>query len=134
MKKKNITLINILGAVGCLLWVSAIFLRGTDITQNETVSFFFGIAPNFGVGMLIPMLAVTYYPVIFQKEITFKKFIFILMGSYALLFVSEVIHDKLLDSRFDFYDMIASLVAFGIMALSYKCKRVIFVNEEKDLR
>lgn len=42
---------------------------------------------------------------------------------FLLLFVSEVVHDKFLNSRFDFYDMIASLIALGVMILSYKYKK-----------
>ncbi|WP_290442000.1 hypothetical protein [Clostridium gasigenes] len=30
-----------------------------------------------------------------------------LMAIYLLLFMSEVVHDKFLNSRFDFYDMLA---------------------------
>lgn len=124
IKKKNITFIDVLSLIGGLLWVSAIFLRGTDIMQNEIVGFLIGIAPNFGVGLMLPAFALIYYPIIFKKNITFNKFILILIAIYILLFVSELVHDKFLNSRFDLYDMTASLIALGIMALAYKFKKV----------
>lgn len=123
-EKKKTTLIDVLGLIGALLWALTIFLRGTVLMQNEIISFLLGIAPNFGVGLLLPMFTVIYYPILFKKDITFKKFIIILIAIFLLLFVSEVVHDKFLNSRFDFYDMIASLIALGVMILSYKYKKV----------
>lgn len=123
-EKIKITLIDVLGLIGALLWTLAIFLRGTVLIQNEIISFLLGIAPNFGVGLLLPMLTMRYYPILLKKDITFKKFILILIAIFLLLFVSEVVHDKFLNSRVDFYDMIASLIAFGVMILSYKYKKV----------
>lgn len=123
-EKIKITLIDVLGLIGALLWTLAIFLRGTVLIQNEIISFLLGIAPNFGAGLLLPMLTMRYYPILLKKDITFKKFILILIAIFLLLFVSEVVHDKFLNSRVDFYDMIASLIAFGVMILSYKYKKV----------
>ena len=95
--------------------------------QNEIISFLLGIAPNFGVGLLLPMIAVIYCPILFKKDITFRKFMLILIVIYLLLFISEVLHDKFLNSRFDFYDMIvsmiASMIALVIMILAYKYKK-----------
>lgn len=123
-EKKSITIIEILGLIGAVLWTLTIFLRGTSIMQNEIINFLLGIAPNFGAGLLLPMFTVIYYPIIFKKDITFKKFILILIAIYFLLFMSEVVHDKFLNSKFDFYDMISSLIALGIMTVSYKYKKV----------
>ncbi len=123
-EKKKITLIDVLGLIGALLWALTIFLRGTALMQNETISFLLGIAPNFGVGLLLPMFTVIYYPILFKKDITFKKFILILIAIFLLLFVSEVVHDKFLNSRFDFYDIVASLIALGVMILLYKYKKI----------
>lgn len=123
MEKKDVALLKLIGAIGMLVWALAVVLRGTPIAANETIDFFLGIAPNFGVGLLLPPLSIIYYPVIFKKESTFKQFILILIGIFILLFASEVIHDKFLNSSFDIYDMIASLVAFGIVALAYKYKK-----------
>jgi hypothetical protein len=121
-EKGKVTLIDVLGLIGAFLWALTIFLRETALMHNEFISFLLGIAPNFGVALLLPMFAVIYYPILFKKHITFKKFILILIAIFLLLIVSEVVHAKFLDSRFDFYDMIASLIALGVMILSYKYK------------
>ena len=120
---KKVSLINALGLVGCFLWVLAIFLRENSIMQNEIASFLLGVAPNFGVGLLIPMLVIRCFEVTLKKEVTCKSFILILIGIYGLLLMSEIIHDKFLNSRFDILDMVASLVALGIMLLSFMYKK-----------
>ncbi len=88
--------------------------------QNEIISFLLGIAPNFGVGLLLPMFTVRYYPALFKKDITFKNFILVLITIFLILIVSEVVHDTFFNSRFDLYDLIASLTALGVMSLSYR--------------
>jgi hypothetical protein len=122
-KEKKTTLIEVLGLIGAVLWASTIFLRGTFLMQNEIISFLLGIAPNFGVGLLLPMFVVRYYPVIFKRDITFKKFFLILITILLTLIVSEVVHDTFFNSRFDFYDVIASLIALGAMSLSYRYQK-----------
>jgi hypothetical protein len=112
--------VRVVGGIGALLWVVTKLLRNTSIAQNEIAGFLLGVAPNFAVGLMIPALVITNYPVIFKKDITFKAYIIGLFGSYVLLFMSEIINEIFLNSRIDFYDMIASLVGFVIMTLLHK--------------
>ena len=92
---------------------------------SESVRFLMGIAPNFAVGLLIPALIVIGYPSFFKRDLTFRPFIFLLIGSYTLIFASEVIHDLFLDSSFDVLDMIATLIGFVIMSLAFRARKLV---------
>lgn len=118
-------LTKILGLIGAMLWVLTIFIRDSNIALNETTVFMLGVAPNFGVGLLFPMLAKELYSVVFKKQLSCKRFVFILIGGYIALLLSEVIHDKFLNSPFDIYDIISSLIAFGIFFLLYRYEKKI---------
>jgi len=57
-----------LGFLGVILWVLVIFLRETPIVHYPSTNIWLGIAPYFGVALLLPMLLANYY-LDFQKRI-----------------------------------------------------------------
>lgn len=124
-------LTKILGVIGAMLWVLTIFIRDSNIALNETTAFMLGVAPNLGVGLLFPMLAKELYSVVFKKQLSCKQFVFILIGGYIALLLSEVIHDKFLNSPFDIYDIISSFIAFGIFFLLYRYEKKIQCSQEE---
>lgn len=117
---KGTTWLKVFGFLGFGLWALTIFLRGTAVVQHDTVNFLLGIAPNFGAALVLPMMAVIYYPIAFKRELSVATFRYSLVAIFLFLFLSEVVHDLFLNSRFDPYDLIASLIALGIVALLYK--------------
>lgn len=126
MKKKDLSIFNMLGLLGSALWTLTIFLREAEIAPGGTVSFLMGVAPNFSVGLLIPALIIIGYPSVFKRNLSLRPFILLLMGSYAIIFASEVIHDVFLGSTFDVLDMAATLIGFAIMVLAFRSsKRVM---------
>ncbi|SKC61651.1 hypothetical protein [Maledivibacter halophilus] len=125
LKNRKMRLTKILGLIGAMVWMLTIFIRDSNIELNGTIAFMIGVAPNFGVGLLLPMLAKEIYSVVFKKQISCKQFVFILIGGYIALLLSEVIHDKFLNSPFDIYDMISSFIAFGIFFLLYRYEKKI---------
>lgn len=120
MEKKKKTLISIMGLFGAFLWVLTIYMRGTEYVQISEINFLLGIAPNIGVGLLLPMLTIVYYPILFKEDIPIKKYRLILIAIFLFLFMSEVIHDRFLNAPFDIYDLAASLIALGTMAFLHK--------------
>jgi hypothetical protein len=64
MDEKRRPLISIIGLLGSLLWVLTIFLRETELANIEAISFLLGILPNFGIGLLVPMLVIQFYPIL----------------------------------------------------------------------
>lgn len=115
--------LNIMGLLGVSLWVLTIFLRETSVINNPAFHFWLGIAPNFGVGLLLPMLLVQYYSATFKKTLTYKQFLVGLAVIFAALFMSEVVHALFLNSGFDIFDLLASLVALSIMAWLYRTRQ-----------
>lgn len=117
---KGTTWLKVLGFLGFGLWALTIFLRGTAVVQHDTVNFLLGIAPNFGAALVLPMMAVIYYPIAFKRELSVATFRYSLVAIFLFLFLSEVVHDLFLNSRFDPYDLVASLIALGIVAPLYQ--------------
>jgi hypothetical protein len=106
-----------LGFVGVILWVLVIFLREMPIVHHPSANIWLGIAPNLGVALLLPMLLANYYPVVSKRGLTRQHFLNGLAVIFTVLLLSEVVHDIFLNSRFDIWDLAASLVALVIMAL-----------------
>jgi hypothetical protein len=123
LKKNEFPIFNLLGLLGSALWAMTIFLREAEMALSGSVRFLMGIAPNFAVGLLIPALLVIGYPSLFKKDLALRTFVLLLLGSYTLIFTSEVIHDVFLGSRFDPLDMAASLVGFIIMVAAFRAKK-----------
>ena len=117
MDQKSLALFNLLGFLGVILWVWVIFLRETPIVHHPSANIWLGIASNFGVALLPPMLLANYYPVVFKRGLTRQSFLNGLAVIFTALLLSEVVHDIFLNSRFDIWDLAASLVALVIMAL-----------------
>jgi hypothetical protein len=120
MDEKRKYLISVVGLVGSFLWVLTIFLRETELAASTGIGFLLGILPNFGIGLLLPMLLILFYPLLFKAEISAGMYRLSLAGFFLLLLVSEIIHDRFLSSPFDIYDLAVSFLALGIMVLLYK--------------
>jgi hypothetical protein len=113
----SIAVIHFLGLSGVILWVALIFLREMPIVHHPSANIWLGIAPNFGVALLLPMLLANYYPVVFKRRFTRQIFLDGLAVIFTVLLLSEVVHDIFLNSGFDIWDLAASLVALVIMVL-----------------
>lgn len=114
-QQKNLNPVNLLGLFGVLLWVLTIFLRETPAVHNPGFHLWLGIAPNFGAALLLPALLNIYYPVVFKRALTRQHFLEGLGIIFTGLVVSEVVHEIFLGSRFDLWDLAASLVGLMIM-------------------
>jgi hypothetical protein len=119
-ERRKARLPDLVGLLGAVLWALTIFLRQTPAIHHDTLRFLLGIAPNFGVGLLLPMLLVNFYPVLFKKELSYRLFLYGLGMIFLALFLSEVLHVLLSDSGFDIFDLLTSLVALSIMAWLYR--------------
>lgn len=119
-EQKKSKLPDVVGLLGVSLWVLTIFLRETPVIDNPNLQFWLGIAPNFGVGLLLPMLLVNFYPVLFKKDLNYTQFLYGLGLIFAALLMSEIVHALFLNSGFDVFDLLVSLLALGIMAWLYR--------------
>ena len=113
----------ILALIGMLVWTAAIFLRETSLMEYSFIRRLFWVAPNFGVVWAGVGFTYILYPRIRQKEFETKN-TFPLVGIIlVLLFVSEIIHHFFLDSPFDIWDMVASIIAAIIIIAIYIFKK-----------
>lgn len=119
-EQKKSKLPDVVGLLGVSLWVLTIFLRETPAIDNPNLQFWLGIAPNFGVGLLLPMLLVNFYPVLFKKDLRYTQLLYGLGLIFAALLMSEIVHALFLNSGFDVFDLLVSLLALGIMAWLYR--------------
>ena len=103
---------SILGIIGMVTWIATILLRELSI-NNICISFILGIMPNISAAWLFIWLGEI---IIKQKSISSNfRIISIISGMIFLLtVVSEIIHDKFLNSPFDVYDIIATIVSIVI--------------------
>ena len=118
MKKFKLT--DILGIIGSLIWVLAVYGRYSSLMTNESINFIIGIAPNLGALWFFAFLIESLYTSFFKKEYTFKLTIITLVGLCVLAITSEIIHDLFLGSPFDTYDIIATLISATIYAVLVK--------------
>lgn len=109
MKKVNYS--KVLGVLGIAIWGLTILLRERAIVTIPVIGFLLGVAPNCGAVWFFAGIFQEIYPSLFKKACTFKTTILILVGIFILGVGSEIVHDLFLNSPFDIFDIIATVVA-----------------------
>ena len=117
MKKIKFGSIEILGYIGGLIWVAVILLRGISFSDNSIYLFLVGILPNLGAAWAITMLGKWIVLFICKQDYGIKKHCIVCFGVIILAFASELVHDSLLNSPFDIYDMAITIIAQLIILL-----------------
>lgn len=111
MKKIRMGSIEILGYIGLIIWVAVIFLRKYSLSDNNVYLFFLGILPNLGAAWIATMFGKWMVIFVWKRSFTVKIHLFICIGLFALAFGSEIIHDLFLNSSFDAYDILITMIA-----------------------
>ena len=127
MKKYNIT--SILGIIGMVTWTITIFLRELSL-NNIYISFILGIMPNISATWLFIWMGEI---IVNRKNIHFSFKIASITSGLIFLFaiISEIIHDIFLNSSFDIYDIIATLVSIIIyLIFFYFTENTLKINEQ----
>ena len=116
MKKITITLI--FGLIGVVLWNVTNILRTTSLINIDAIKFILGIMPNVAacwVFIWVGELIITKI----NNNYNFK-FAGIVSGIIFLLaIISELIHDKFLNSPFDINDIIATILSIIVYLVSF---------------
>lgn len=126
MKKHTIT--SVFGIIGILSWTITIFLRETSI-YNTSINFLLGVMPNLSAAWAFIWLGEI---IVNKKNIDFNfKIASAISGLILLLaIISEVIHDLFLNSSFDIYDLISTLISIIMyLTLLYFNKNHIKIDE-----
>lgn len=127
MKKYNIT--SILGIIGMVTWTITIFLRELSLT-NINISFILGIMPNISATWLFIWMGEI---IVNRKNIHFNFKVASITSWLIFLFaiISEIIHDIFLNSSFDIYDIIATLVSIIIyLVFFYFTENTLKISEQ----
>ena len=127
MKKHTIT--SIFGIIGILSWTITIFLREISI-DNTSINFLLGVMPNLSAAWAFIWLG----EIIVNKkniDFNFKIASAISVLIFLLSIISEVIHDLFLNSSFDIYDLISTVISIIMyLTLLYFNKNHIKIDEQ----
>lgn len=115
MKKVRITSIEIIGYLGIILWVAIILLREYNVSDHAGYQFLIGILPNAGAAWVATMFGKWVIDYIFKQKYTIKTHAVICACILALALGSEIVHDLFLNSPFDLYDILVTIIAQMIM-------------------
>ena len=118
---------SILSLIGMGMWTAAIFLRGTSLMDNVVLRRILWVAPNFGVVWAGIGFTYLLFPRIFKREFEPKYTIPLLGIIFVLLLLAEIIHHVFLDSPFDLWDMLASIISSIIIIAIY-----LFIKYRED--
>ena len=127
MKKYNIT--SILGIIGMVTWTITIFLRELSL-NNIYINFILGIMPNISATWLFIWMGEI---IVNRKNIHFNFKVASITSWLIFLFaiISEIIHDIFLNSSFDIYDIIATLVSIVIyLIFFYFTENTLKISEQ----
>jgi len=111
MKKLRIGSIEILGYTGIIIWVTVNILREYNLSDNSVYLFFLGMLPNLGAAWVVTMFGKWIVIFVWKRSLTVKIHLFICMGIFVLAIGSEIVHDLFLNSPFDTYDILITIIA-----------------------
>ena len=115
MKKIKFGIIEILGYIGLIVWLAVNQLRSIYLSDNATYIFLLGILPNLGAAWAMTMFGKWLILLALKQSYSIKKHRLLCFGILGLGLASEIIHDLFLNSPFDIYDMLITVVAQGGM-------------------
>ena len=118
---KNIYMV--LAFTGALIWSATVFLRETALIDYDIIRQILWVAPNIGAVWMGVGFTFMLYPYIFKKEFNTKNIYFLIGIILLLLLASEIIHHFFMESPFDIWDMIASLLASIVIILIHNFGR-----------
>lgn len=110
-KKFKFGTVEILGYIGIIIWITVFFLREARLSENDHYVFLLGVLPNLGAAWCMTMFIKWGCTLIMKWKYSIKKHVVICSIILFLAFGSEIVHDLLLSSPFDIYDMLITVVA-----------------------
>ena len=111
MKKYTVT--SVFGIIGIISWAITILLRETYLVNIEIINFKLGVMPNVGAAWFFIWIVEIIYEEI-KRDFTFKVSIKVSGIIFLIAVLTEVVHDMFLNSTFDIFDIIATILAITI--------------------
>lgn len=110
---KRITITSIFGIVGILFWALTILLRETSLNSVGIVNFILGIMPNISATWFFIWMEEVIINRL-NKDFNFKILSIIAILIFIFAIISEIIHDIFLNSPFDIYDIMVTILAITL--------------------
>lgn len=124
---KKFTTTYIMGGIGIISWMITIFLRGSQLSNINSIAFILGIMPNISATWLFIWIA-EFICEKLSKVFTFKISIISCGAILILAFISEIVHDLFLNSPFDINDIIATVCAAIVYLIIIKVTNKLQYN------
>lgn len=111
MKKIKLGSMEWLGGIGIFLWVATVVLRDDNFSSHALYIFIMGILPNLAAAWVFTIFGK--WVVIFSLKRAYSTKIHLIncAGVFIMAFLSEVVHDLFLNSPFDVFDILITVVA-----------------------
>ena len=117
--KEKFTVTYIFALIGALTWAFTILLRGTSITSIAPINFILGIMPNISAAWFFIWIGEIIFLKV-KREFNMKEAFISCTVVFILALLSEIVHQLFLNSPFDIYDIIATILASIIYLLVFK--------------
>ena len=116
MKKYTIT--QIFGLIGVLFWSGTVLLREMQLQDSGVFKYVLGVMPNIAaywvcicIGEILMNKA--------KRDFTFMAASIVSGVIFFLALISEIIHDRFLNSPFDMNDIAATILAILIYLIAF---------------
>ena len=104
------------------MWAATSFLRGTSLMEYEVIKQILWRTPNFAAVWVGIGLTYITFPLVLKKEFD-PKHTYLSVGIImAILVILEIVHHVFLDSPFDIWDIVASVIALIFIIVIHATK------------
>jgi len=110
-EKKKLGSIEILGCVGILIWVVVLFLRGRNVSHNNTYLFVIGMLPNLAAAWISTAIGKWFIIRVLKRRVTTDVYLLLCFSIVIFSFCSELIYERYFSSVFDIYDILVTAFA-----------------------
>lgn len=108
-KLKNIY--GLIGAAGSLLWMGTMLMREMAFAKPPWLQALLGVMPNFGAFLLCVDLVFQFFPWVLKREFDPRNIYKLCGAVLGLMVLSEIVHWLFLGAQFDWFDLLAALLA-----------------------
>ena len=110
-EKKKFGSIEILGCVSILIWVTVLFLRGRNVSHNNTYLFVIGMLPNLAAAWISTAIGKWFIIRVLKRRVTTDVYLLLCFSIVIFSFCSELIYERYFSSVFDIYDILVTAFA-----------------------
>ena len=119
---KKLTITSVFGIIGALSWTLTILLREITTNNIDIVNFILGIMPNISATWAFIWAGESILKKL-NKDFTLKASVITSGLIFLFSIISEIIHHVFLNSPFDIYDIVATILAIVLYLIIFYINR-----------